>query len=69
MGGTQIMYNNGVSHLTANDDLAGVEKIMEWLSYVPAKRGLPVPILNQKILGTEMLITTHQNKKLLMLDG
>lgn len=45
LGGTQIMYNNGVSHLTAQDDLAGVEKIMEWLSYVPAKRNLPVPIL------------------------
>ncbi|SCW00349.1 LAFE_0C02234g1_1 [Lachancea fermentati] len=45
LGGTQIMYNNGVSHLTAQDDLAGVEKIMEWLSYIPAKRNLPVPIL------------------------
>ncbi|KAH3668226.1 hypothetical protein OGAPHI_001980 [Ogataea philodendri] len=45
LGGTQIMYRNGVSHLTASDDLAGVEKIIEWLSYVPAKRGLPVPIL------------------------
>lgn len=45
LGGTQIMYNNGISHLTAQDDLAGVEKILEWLSYVPAKRNLPVPIL------------------------
>lgn len=45
LGGTQIMYNNGVSHLTAPDDLAAVEKIMEWLSYVPAKRNMPVPIL------------------------
>ncbi|CEP61144.1 acetyl-CoA carboxylase ACC1 LALA0_S02e07712g [Lachancea lanzarotensis] len=45
LGGTQIMYNNGVSHLTAQDDLAGVEKIMDWLSYVPAKRDMPVPIL------------------------
>ncbi|RCK66171.1 Acetyl-CoA carboxylase [Candida viswanathii] len=48
LGGTQIMYNNGVSHLTASDDLAGVEKIMEWLSYVPAKRGMPVPILESE---------------------
>lgn len=46
LGGTQIMYNNGVSHLTANDDLAGVEKIMEWLSYIPAKRDMPIPILD-----------------------
>lgn len=45
LGGTQIMYRNGVSHLTASDDLAGVEKILEWLSYVPAVRGMPVPIL------------------------
>ena len=45
LGGTQIMYNNGVSHLTASDDLAGVEKILQWLSYIPAKRGMPVPIL------------------------
>lgn len=45
LGGTQIMYRNGVSHLTASDDLAGVEQIMNWLSYVPAKRNMPVPIL------------------------
>ncbi|CAI5755652.1 unnamed protein product [Candida verbasci] len=48
LGGTQIMYRNGVSHLTANDDLAGVEKILEWLSYVPAKRDMPVPILDNE---------------------
>ncbi|CCH45634.1 acetyl-CoA carboxylase, putative [Wickerhamomyces ciferrii] len=45
LGGTQIMYRNGVSHLTAPDDLAGVQQIMNWLSYVPAKRNMPVPIL------------------------
>lgn len=45
LGGTQIMHRNGVSHVTASDDLAGVEKIMDWMSYIPAKRGLPVPIL------------------------
>ena len=39
------MYKNGVSHLTANDDFAGVEKIVEWLSYIPAQRDLPVPVL------------------------
>ncbi|KAI1818844.1 acetyl-CoA carboxylase, partial [Poronia punctata] len=44
LGGTQIMYRNGVSHMTANDDFAGVSKIVEWLSFVPAQRGLPVPI-------------------------
>ncbi|CCK72032.1 uncharacterized protein KNAG_0I02460 [Huiozyma naganishii CBS 8797] len=48
LGGTQIMYNNGVSHLTASDDLAGVEQIVKWLSYVPAKRNMPVPILENE---------------------
>ncbi|KAI9837736.1 MAG: Acetyl-CoA carboxylase [Sarea resinae] len=44
LGGTQIMYKNGVSHMTANDDFEGVSKIVEWLSFVPDKRNNPVPI-------------------------
>ncbi|KAJ9137052.1 Acetyl-CoA carboxylase [Pleurostoma richardsiae] len=44
LGGTQIMYRNGVSHMTANDDMAGVSKIVEWMSFVPDKRNNPVPI-------------------------
>jgi len=38
------MYNNGVSHITATDDLHGVSEIMKWLSFVPEKRGAAVPI-------------------------
>lgn len=44
LGGTQIMYKNGVSHMTANDDFEGIQKIVDWMSYVPDKRGSPVPI-------------------------
>lgn len=44
LGGTQIMYKNGVSHLTANDDFEGVSKIVKWLSFVPEKRGSPIPV-------------------------
>jgi acetyl-CoA carboxylase/biotin carboxylase 1 len=44
LGGTQIMYRNGVSHLTAQDDFAGVAKILEWMSFVPDKRNNPLPI-------------------------
>jgi acetyl-CoA carboxylase/biotin carboxylase 1 len=44
LGGTQIMYKNGVSHMTANDDFEGVSKIVEWLAYVPDKRNNPLPI-------------------------
>jgi acetyl-CoA carboxylase / biotin carboxylase 1 len=38
------MYNNGVSHITAKDDLHGVCEIMNWLSFVPERRDAPVPI-------------------------
>lgn len=38
------MYRNGVSHMTANDDFEGVSKIVKWMSYVPDKKGAPVPI-------------------------
>jgi len=38
------MYKNGVSHMTASDDFAGVCKIVNWLSFVPDRKGNPVPI-------------------------
>ncbi|KAF2200676.1 hypothetical protein GQ43DRAFT_481383 [Delitschia confertaspora ATCC 74209] len=44
LGGTQIMYRNGVSHMTAEDDFEGVSKIVKWLSFVPDKKGSPVPV-------------------------
>ena len=44
LGGTQIMYRNGVSHMTANDDFEGVSKIVDWISYIPDKKGNPIPI-------------------------
>ena len=31
LGGTQIMFKNGVSHLTAASDLQGASQILEWL--------------------------------------
>ena len=44
LGDTQIMFKNGVSHLTAQNDLEGITKIIQWLSYIPAVRDSPVPI-------------------------
>lgn len=44
LGGTQIMYRNGVSHMTANDDFEGVSKIIDWMSFVPDKKNNPIPI-------------------------
>lgn len=39
LGGPQIMYPNGVSHEIVDDDQAGVESILKWLSFVPKKVG------------------------------
>ncbi|KAF8636390.1 hypothetical protein AX17_003572 [Amanita inopinata Kibby_2008] len=44
LGGTQIMFKNGVSHLTASSDLQGATQILEWLSYVPEVKNGPLPI-------------------------
>lgn len=45
LGGTQIMYKNGISHLTAKNDLNGISKIIKWLSFVPDIKNNPVPVL------------------------
>jgi len=46
IGGPQIMYNNGVSHLSVLDDVNGVIEIVKWLSYIPSKRDAPLPIVS-----------------------
>ncbi|XP_010461353.1 PREDICTED: acetyl-CoA carboxylase 1-like [Camelina sativa] len=45
LGGPKIMGTNGVVHLTVSDDLQGVEAILNWLSYIPAYMGGPLPVL------------------------
>jgi acetyl-CoA carboxylase/biotin carboxylase 1 len=43
LGGTQIMYKNGVSHLTAGSDIDGATKILKWLAYIPEHKGASLP--------------------------
>ncbi|KAI9204928.1 acetyl-CoA carboxylase [Polychytrium aggregatum] len=45
LGGTQIMFKNGVSHLVAQNDMAGVGEILNWLTYVPKHFNAPLPII------------------------
>ncbi|ODM91018.1 Acetyl-CoA carboxylase 2 [Orchesella cincta] len=45
LGGIQIMYNNGVSHKTERHDMEGIYSLLRWLSYFPAFKGGPLPIL------------------------
>lgn len=37
LGGPRVMAQNGVSHLTALDDLHGAKQILTWLSFVPTR--------------------------------
>uniref|UniRef100_A0A0N4ZJF5 Acetyl-CoA carboxylase n=1 Tax=Parastrongyloides trichosuri TaxID=131310 RepID=A0A0N4ZJF5_PARTI len=43
LGGTQIMYNNGVSHTVAKNDSDGLRKILNWISYCPSNRDTLIP--------------------------
>ncbi|CAM6103862.1 unnamed protein product [Calypogeia fissa] len=45
LGGPKVMAVNGVVHLTVTDDLEGVSSILNWLSYIPAQKGGPLPFL------------------------
>eukprot|EP01133_Synstelium_polycarpum_P019716 gene19716-23611_t len=45
LGGSQIMYPNGVSHLSVNDELRGITSILQWLAFVPRAKGEIVPIV------------------------
>ena len=49
LGGTQIMYNNGVSHKTERNDMEGVKRILNWMSFIPAVKGGPLPILSNPL--------------------
>jgi acetyl-CoA carboxylase/biotin carboxylase 1 len=44
LGGPQIMYRNGVSHLTAADDMAAMRQFVQWLSYIPEAKGASLPL-------------------------
>ena len=44
LGGTKVMYNNGVSHTCVRNDLDGVRAILHWLTYVPRKKGDVLPL-------------------------
>ncbi|EDV27057.1 uncharacterized protein TRIADDRAFT_22916, partial [Trichoplax adhaerens] len=42
LGGVQIMYHNGVSHLTVHDDFEGIYSIVKWLSFVAKSIARPL---------------------------
>ena len=44
LGGPQIMFSNGVSHVDVHTDIAGVFALTRWLTYVPKARDAPLPV-------------------------
>ena len=44
LGGPNIMYSNGISHIVANNHLNAIASAIEWLSFVPSYRGNLLPI-------------------------
>ena len=45
LGGTQIMYNNGITHDIVKDDFDGCLLVLRWLSYMPETMIHGPPIL------------------------
>ena len=50
LGGPRIMAANGISHLTATDDLDGVKSILKWVSFVPLTVGATPPANTMSLL-------------------
>jgi len=48
LGGTKIMHPNGITHTIVPDDAAGVGAILDWLSFVPKKKGDPIPTIETR---------------------
>ena len=76
LGGTPIMYPNGVSHTVVDDDMAGVKSILEHLSFVPARRGAALPVVNPLLFAgdspdrdVEYEVTNEAQDPRLMLTG
>ena len=44
LGGPGIMYPNGISHIVESDHLRCIKAAIDWLSFVPSRRGGILPI-------------------------
>ena len=44
LGGPGIMYPNGISHIVESDHLRSIKAAIDWLSFVPSRRGGILPI-------------------------
>lgn len=56
LGGTQIMYNNGITHDIVKDDFDGCLLILRWLSYMPETMLHLPPVLSDSYDPVDRLI-------------
>ena len=52
------MYNNGVSHITAVNDIDGIASLVKWLSYIPKHKG------SRTVIGQVELQIVHESQSL-----
>ena len=57
------MHTNGVSHLVCDNDLEGADRILEWLSFVPLRRGGPLPVLRNALDRVERKVEFEPSKE------
>ncbi|KAL2653562.1 hypothetical protein R1flu_021690 [Riccia fluitans] len=60
LGGPKVMAVNGVTHLTVSDDMEGVSSVLNWLSYIPAVKGGPLPFLQASDPPTRLVEYTPE---------
>mgnify|MGYP001081385929 CR=1 FL=1 len=68
LGGPDIMYTNGVTHLCVPNDLEGCLAIIRWLSYVPLTRRGTAPILGRTADDVNRLVTFAPASKTSLYD-
>ena len=52
LGGPTVMHPNGVSHLLVHSHMESVSAAIEWLAFVPSRRGAPLPVVDISGLDT-----------------
>ena len=51
LGGPMIMHPNGVSHMLAETHMDSVSRALQWLSYIPSRKGANLPL--RDMVGTD----------------
>uniref|UniRef100_A0A5K3FW46 Carboxyl_trans domain-containing protein n=1 Tax=Mesocestoides corti TaxID=53468 RepID=A0A5K3FW46_MESCO len=49
LGGIKVMAKSGMCHLVVPDEFTAIQQMVNWLSFVPLKRGARLPLLRQPV--------------------